>query len=93
MQLSLSLCSKDGSGRPEVLYKTDILENFAKLTGKHLCHSPFFNKAEACNFLKERLLTQVSSCEFGEIFKNTLFYRTPLVTASAKKSDLVAKKC
>ena len=29
---------------PEVYYKKDVLKNFAKLTEKHLCQSPFFNK-------------------------------------------------
>ena len=33
--------------------------------------------------LKKRLsLAQLFSCEFREIFKNTVFYRTPLVAAS-----------
>ena len=32
---------------------------------------------EGCNFLKKETLTQVFSCEFCEIFKNTFFYRTP----------------
>ena len=29
---------------PKVFYKRDILKSFAKFTGKHLCHSLFFNK-------------------------------------------------
>ena len=29
---------------PEVSYKKDVLKNFAKFTGKHLCQSLFFNK-------------------------------------------------
>ena len=29
---------------PEVFYKKGVLRNFAKFTGKHLCHSLFFNK-------------------------------------------------
>ena len=32
------------STRPEVLCKKGVLENFAKLTGKYLCQSLFFNK-------------------------------------------------
>ena len=32
------------SGLPEVFCKKGILRNFAKLTGKHLCQSLFFNK-------------------------------------------------
>ena len=37
---------------------------------------------QACNFIKKETLTQVFSCEFCESFKNTFFYRTPLVDAS-----------
>ena len=33
------------SSRPEVFCKKDILRNFTKFTGKHLCQSLFFNKA------------------------------------------------
>ena len=28
----------------EVFYEKDVLENFLKFTGKHLCQSLFFNK-------------------------------------------------
>ena len=35
-----------------------------------------------CNFIKKQILAQVFSCEFCEIFKNTIFYRTPPVAAS-----------
>ena len=48
-----------------------VLRNFTKFTGKHLCQSLFFNKVAA------QTLAQVFSCEFCEIFKNILFYRTP----------------
>ena len=40
-------------------------------------------KPKACNFIKKETLAQVFSCEFS---KNTFFYRTPLVVASAKSS-------
>ena len=29
---------------PEVFCKKDVIRNFAKFTGKHLCHSLFLNK-------------------------------------------------
>ena len=35
-----------------------------------------------CNFIKKQILAQVFSCEFCEISKNTIFYRTPPVAAS-----------
>ena len=37
---------------------------------------------QACNFIKKETLVQVFSCDFCEIFKNTFFYRTPLVAAT-----------
>ena len=39
------------------------------------------HRPEACNFIKKETLTQVFSCEFYEIYKNTFYYRTPLVAA------------
>ena len=36
----------------------------------------------ACSFIKKEPLARVFSCEFCEISKNSLFYRTPLVAAS-----------
>ena len=61
------------------------LTNFGKFTGKHLCHSLFFNKVSglACNFIKKETLAQVFSCQFWEISKNTFFQRTHMVAASA----------
>ena len=41
------------SSRPEVFYKKDVLENFAKFTGKHLCQSLFLNRP--VTLLKKRL--------------------------------------
>ena len=60
--------------------KKDVIENFAKYTGKHLCQSLFFNKV--ANFIKKETLAQVFSCEFGEIFKNTFFTEQLKTTAS-----------
>ena len=40
------------------------------------------HRPEACNFIKKETLAQVFSCEFYEIYKNTFYYRTPLVAAS-----------
>ena len=42
---------------------------------------------EAYNFIKKETLAQVFSCEFCEISKNTFFYRTSLVAASALCSE------
>ena len=64
--------------------KKGVLKNFAKFTGKHLCQSLFFNKAdsEACNFIKKETLTQVFSCEFCVSSKNTFFTEHLWTTAS-----------
>ena len=59
---------KKGS-RPDVFCEKGVLRNFVKFGG-------------ACNFIKKETLTQVFSCEFCEISKNTFFYRTPLMAAS-----------
>ena len=72
-----------------MFYKKDVLRNFAKFTGKHLCQRLFLNKVaglrpRACNFIEKKSLAQVFSCEFCEISKNTFFHRTPLVTASER---------
>ena len=48
--------------------KKGVPRNFAKFIGKHLCQSIFFNKVA-----KKEILAQVSSCEFCEISKNTIF--------------------
>ena len=41
--------------------------------------SEMFYETEACNFTKKETMTQVFSCEFCEISKNTLFTeQTPL---------------
>ena len=34
----------DRSSRPKVFCKKDVLKNFAKFTGIHLCQGLFFNK-------------------------------------------------
>ena len=41
-------------------------------------------QTEACNFIKKETLTQVISCKFWEISKNT-FYRTPPVAAVSSR--------
>ena len=82
--LNVCVCSIYRSSRPEVSCKKDVLRNFAKFTGKHLCQNLFFNKVagQVCNFIKKEVLAQVFSCEFCEISKNTFSYRTPPVAAS-----------
>ena len=73
------LCSEDNMEDTEAVtrsssVKKSVVKNFAKFTGKHLHQS---------HFIKKETLAQVFSCEFYKIFKNTFFYRTPPVAASA----------
>ena len=73
------------SNRPEVFRKKGVLRNFAKVIGKHLCQSLFFNKVtglRSVTLFKKETLKQVFSCEFCEVSKNTFCYRTAPVAAS-----------
>ena len=79
---------------PEVFYKKDVLRNFAKFTGKHLCQSLFFNKVagQACNFIKKETLAQMFSCEFCEISQNTFFIEHLLTAASVSLKNMSITK-
>ena len=49
------------------------------------------DREKACNFIKKRdALAQLFSCEFCEIFKNIVFYRTPPVAASVPRDCFVS---
>ena len=71
----------------QLLFEIGVFKSFPSCTRKHLCWSLFFLKKLAGSkpaiFFKKKVATQVFSCEVYEIFKNTFFYRTPLVTVSA----------
>ena len=41
------------------------------------------------NFIEKETLAQVFFCKFCEIFKNTYFYRTPLVVAFKYKQNMI----
>ena len=62
----------------EVFCKKGVLENFAKFTGKNLCHSLFFNKvAGPCNFIKFNLIFSLGSGLGWEMLKlvSAIFYQ------------------
>ena len=59
-----------------------VLRNFSKFTGKHLC------QPQACNVIKKETLVQMFSCEFCEISKNTICYRTPSTCSFIKNETL-----
>ena len=54
------------SSRPEVFCKKGVLRNFAKFTGKHLCHIFFLIscRPEACNFINKETLARVNFAKF-----------------------------
>ena len=84
MELFLKLI-RGSHGRCSV--EKGFLKNFAKLTGKNLRQSLFFNKVaglrpEACNFIEKGTLAQVFSCEFYEGSKNISFAEHIQTTAS-----------
>ena len=49
----------------------------------------FFKLASSLQLYLKKSLAQVFSCEFGEISKNTIFYRTPPLAASEKVKNLL----
>ena len=62
-----------------------VLRNFAKLSGKHLCQSLFFNKVavlRAVTITKKQTLRQMFSCEFCVISKSKFFTEHLWATAS-----------
>ena len=82
----------DRSSHQRCSVKKDVLRNFAKFIGKHLCQSLFFNKVAgggACNFIKKETLAQVFSSEFCEISKNTLFTEHLRATASVYFTQMI----
>ena len=69
---------------PDVFHDIGVLKIFAKLTGKHLCQSLFFNKIAGlrpATLLKKRFW-HMFSCEFCQIFKKTFFTDYFRTTAS-----------
>ena len=77
---------KTRSSRPEVVFKKVALKNFAKVIGKHLCWSLFFNKVAEIfkNTFFHRTHPVAASAKASESFfnKNTYFYRAPPMAAS-----------
>ena len=67
---------------PEVFCKKGVLRNFAKFTGKHLCHRLLFNKVAGLrltNLLKKTLWYRCFPVNF---VKFLFFHRAPLMAAS-----------
>ena len=77
--LILSQCLRSFSHR-RCSVKKGALRNFAKLTGKHLCQSLFFNKIGLQLYLKRRLWHRCFPVNFQEhlFLKNTGCFRPKL---------------
>ena len=70
------------SSRPEVFCEKGVLRNFAKFTGKHLCHR--------VSFLKKGLWYRCfPTCKYYKVSKNTYSYRTPSLAASVCNISIV----
>ena len=65
---------------PEVFCEKRCSQKFRKIHRK----TPVSPVPQACNFIKKETLAQVFSCEFCEIFKNTIFTEHLRTTASVK---------
>ena len=66
------------NSRSQIFYKTSVLKNLAKFTGKHVCWKFFFNKVAGLQPIKKEIPAQVFSCEFLWIYWEHVFYRAPL---------------
>ena len=55
-----------------------MLLNISQISQENTCVTVSF----LIKLIKKETLAQLFSCEICEIFKNTFFYRTPLVAAS-----------
>ena len=70
------ILSMGRSSRPEVFCKKDVLRNFAKFTGKHLCQSLFFNKVAGlrpATLFKKRLWHRCSPVNFVKFLRTRFF--------------------
>ena len=62
------------SSGPEVFFKKDVLRNFPKVTGQHLCHSLFFNKVAGlrpATLLKKRLRHRYFPVNFEKFLRTS----------------------
>ena len=70
----------DRSSHKRCFLKKDVLKNFAKLTGKHLCQSFFFNN--------------VAGLRLATLLKNTLWHRCfPMNFAKFLRTPYLQNSC
>ena len=66
---------------PQMFFKTCVLKNVTRKTVYQRLFLIKLQGGKGLQLYSKETPTQVFSCEIGEIFKNTFFYRTPLVAA------------
>ena len=69
----------DRSNRLEVFFKRGVLENFAKITGKYLCQSFFFNKVaglKPVNLFRKILWHRCFPVKFTNFLRTPFLYKT-----------------
>ena len=54
----------------------DVLRNFAKFTGKHLCQGLFVSGPKACNFIKKRLWHRYVRANFAKFLRTSFSQNT-----------------
>ena len=79
------LAKTNRSSLLQLFFKIGVLKTFANFTGKHQCWSLFLLKRDSNTHVKLR-----HKCE---IFKNNVFYSTPLVAASEQIQDISVVHC
>ena len=79
------------STEPELLFKIDVLKNFAILTGEHLFLRVVLIQLPTT--LLKRTQTKLFSCKYCEIFKNSFLYRIVPVTTSLSIHVALALWC
>ena len=83
------------SGRSQVFFKMNILKNFTIFRKKHLRWGLFLITLQTWipTILSKRDPTQVFSCKYCEIVKNSFLYRTSLMTVSGFLTKLAENNC
>ena len=77
------------SSRLVVFCKKGVLTNFAKFTRKHLHQGLVFNETadiQSLTLSKKEIPTQMFSCEFCQISRNTIFKEPKKLSISTKKN-------
>ena len=80
---------------PEVFYKKGVLRNFAKFTGKHLCHSLFFNKVARLRYatlLKRDSGTTEDKNEKNRHFKGIIPKQSGVVSQKTSSGGILSSQ-